>query len=127
MDELIGRLVAGSGVNETDGARAVGNILLFPVEAGASDKVDAGMHDLPGGDATVQIARHIHVSGGMFGAVARIAGDGTRILVGLSMGHAQARACRTNGCVRDMVGDDTLDPIIAAIRGLGQSVLRSAE
>jgi len=121
MDELIGRLVANTGVDRAAAEKAVGIILQFLSKEGPADKVRQLIEKLPGADAAIKAAPADSTSGGMFGG--GVMGAGTRLMgVGLSMGQVQAVTRETIGYAREKVGEDAVGEIVGAIPGLGQFV-----
>jgi hypothetical protein len=121
MDELIGRLVAKTGVDRASAATAVAIILQFLIKEGPADKVGKLIDKLPGAQEAIQSAPEDSSSGGMFGGGVMAAG--TRMMAaGLSMGQVQAVTRETIGFAREKVGEDAVGEIVGAIPGLGQFV-----
>ena len=121
MDELIGRLVANTGVDRTTAEKAVGIILQFLTKEGPTDKVKTLIDKLPGADAAMRAAPADQGSGGLFGG--GVLGAGTRMMAaGLSMGQVQAVTRETIGFAREKAGEDAVGEIVGAIPGLGQFV-----
>jgi hypothetical protein len=121
MEELIGRLVAGVGVDRTAAATAVGIILQFLVKEGPADKVQALIDKLPGADAAIKAAPPDNNSGGMFGG--GIMAAGTRMMAaGLSMSQVQSVTRETIAFARAKAGEDAVGEIVGAIPGLAQFV-----
>ncbi len=121
MDELIGRLVAKTGVDRAAAQTAVGIILQFLVKEGPADKVGQLIDKLPGAQAAIQNAPEDSSSGGMFGGGVMAAG--TRMMAaGLSMGQVQAVTRETISYAREKIGEDAVGEIVGAIPGLGQFV-----
>jgi hypothetical protein len=121
MDELIGRLVAKVGVDQTTAEKAVGIILQFLLKEGPADKVRALISKLPGADAALQAAPPDTNAGGMFSSGVMAAG--TRMMAaGLSMGQVQAVTRETIAYAREKAGEDAVGEIVGAIPGLGQFV-----
>ena len=56
MDELIGRVVAETGIDRAAAEKAIGIILDFLVKEGPADKVRPLLAKLPGADALMQSA-----------------------------------------------------------------------
>src|SRR3954451_3488925 len=122
MEELIGRLVAGIGVDRTVAANAVGIILQFLVKEGPADKVRALIDKLPGAEAAMNGAPPDTSSGGgMFGGGIMAAGS-RMMAAGLSMSEVQAVSRETIAFAREKVGEDAIGEIVGAIPGLGQFV-----
>src|SRR5262245_57570388 len=96
MDELIGRLVANTGVDRAAAEKAVGIILQFLLKEGPADKVKALIDKLPGAEAAIAAAPADTGGGGIFGGGLMAAG--TRLMAaGLSMGQVQ-------GVTRETIG-----------------------
>jgi hypothetical protein len=125
MDELIGRLVAATGIDRTAAEKAVGIILDFLVKEGPADKVQPLMAKLPGAEALMQKAAG--ESGGlgglMGGAMGGVMGAGMRMMsAGLSMGQVQSVTKAVIAYTREKAGEDAVGEIVAAIPGLAQFV-----
>lgn len=119
MDELVGRLVANTGVSREAAEKAVGIILDFLLKEGPPEKVQALIAQLPGADALLQSAAN--EGGGMF--MSGIMGAGTRMMgAGLSMGQVQGVTRETIAYAREKAGEDTVGEIVGAIPGLGQFI-----
>jgi hypothetical protein len=117
MDELIGRLVAETGVGRAAAEKAVGIILDFLVKEGPPDKVQALLAKLPGAQALID---KVGQGGGSMGGVM---GAGMRIMAaGLSMAQVQSLARTVLAYTREKAGADTVGKIAAAIPGLAQFV-----
>ena len=87
MDELVERLVAKVGVEQSAAEKAVGIILDFLRKEGPTDKVQALIDKLPGADAL--LAKQTDAGSGMF-SLGGIMGAGTKMMAaGLSMGQVQ--------------------------------------
>jgi len=125
MDELIGRLVAETGIDRATAEKAVGIILDFLVKEGPADKVQPLLAKLPGAEALMQKAAG--ESGGlgglMGGAMGGVMGAGMRMMsAGLSMGQVQSVTRAVIAYTRDKAGEDAVGAIVAAIPGLAQFV-----
>jgi hypothetical protein len=121
MDELIGRLVAKTGVDRAAAAKAAGIILQFIATECPGDVVKNLLDKLPGADAAIETAPSDSNFGGIFGG--GIMGVGSRMMgAGLSMGQVEAVARETLGFAREKVGEDAVGAIVGAIPGLGQLV-----
>jgi hypothetical protein len=119
MDELIGRLVAETGIDRAAAEKAVGIILDFLVKEGPPDKVQPLLAKLPGAQALIDKADE----GGGMGSMGGVMGAGMRIMAaGLSMGQVQSVARTVLGYTREKAGEDTVGEIAAAIPGLAQFV-----
>lgn len=117
MDELIGRLVAETGIDRAAAEKAVGIILDFLAKEGPADKVQSLLAKLPGAEALMQKA------GSEEGGMGGIMGAGMRMMgVGLSMGQVQDVTRQFIAYARAKVGEDQVGEFIAAIPGLSQFV-----
>ncbi len=125
MDELIGRLVAETGIDPSAAEKAVGIILDFLVKEGPADKVQPLLAKLPGAEALMQKAAG--ESGGlgglMGGAMGGVMGAGMRMMsAGLSMGQVQSVTKAVIAYSREKAGEDAVGEIVGAIPGLAQFV-----
>ena len=121
MDELIGRLVANTGVDRAAAEKAVGIILQFLIKEGPADKVQTLIDKLPGAEAAIQNAPPDSSSGGLFGGGLMAAGS-RMMAAGLSMSQVQAVTRETIAYAREKVGEDAVGEIVGAVPGLGQLV-----
>jgi|SRR5262245_34098645 hypothetical protein len=120
MDELIGRLVANVGVDQSAAEKAVGIILDFLRKEGPTEKVQALIDRLPGAEAL--LAAQSDAGGGMF-SMGGIMGAGTKMMAaGLTMGQVQGVTRETIAYAREKIGDDAVGEIVGAIPGLSQFV-----
>lgn len=118
MDELIGRLVADTGIDRATAEKAVGIILDFLVKEGPADKVQPLLAKLPGAEALMQKAAGD--SGGLMGGVM---GAGMRMMsAGLSMEQVQSVTRAVIAYTREKAGENAVGEIVAAIPGLAQFV-----
>jgi hypothetical protein len=120
MDELIGRIVANTGVERSIAERAVGIILDFLRKEGPTEKVDALIGMLPGADALADKAASESAGGfgmgGLMGAANRL------MAAGLSMGQVQGVTREVVAFSREKVGEDDTGQIVGQIPGLSQFV-----
>jgi hypothetical protein len=120
MDELVERLVAKVGVEQSAAEKAVGIILDFLRKEGPTDKVQALIDKLPGADAL--LAKQTDAGSGMF-SLGGIMGAGTKMMAaGLSMGQVQSVTRETISYAREKIGDDAVGEIVGAIPGLSQFI-----
>jgi len=120
MDELVARLVANVGVDQTTAEKAVGIIFEFLLKEGPPDKVKALIDRLPG--AAKLMAAQEGGDGGGF-ALGGIMGAGTKMMsAGLSMAQVQGVTRETIAFAREKVGEDAIGEIVGAIPGLSQFV-----
>jgi hypothetical protein len=121
MDELIGRLVAETGIDRAAAEKAVGIILDFLVKEGPADKVQPLLAKLPGADALLQKAAA--ESGGLGGLMGGVMGAGMRMMsAGLNMSQVQSVTKAVIAYTREKAGEDAVGEIVAAIPGLAQFV-----
>jgi len=122
MDELIGRIVASTGVDRAAAEKAVGIMLDFLAKEAPADQVQPLVAKLPGADALMQAARE--EGGGLMGSVmGGVMGAGMRMMgAGLSMGQVQDITRQFIAFAREKVGEDEVGAIVAAIPGLSQFV-----
>lgn len=123
MDELIGRLVADTGIDKATAENAVGIIFDFLVKEGPADKVRPFLAKLPGADVLMQRAASESggVGGLMGGAMGGVMGAGMRMMsAGLNMGQVQSVTQKVIAYAREKAGADVVGEIIAAIPGLAQ-------
>jgi len=73
MDDLIGRLVATTGVDRTAAQKAVGVILQFLLKEGPTEKVHTLLQHMPGADAAMLASHPSSSSPSLFGAVGGLA------------------------------------------------------
>ncbi len=120
MNELVARLVANVGVDQTAAEKSVGIILDFLRKEGPPDKVQALIDSLPGAEALLQVQQN--ASGGMF-SMGGIMGAGTKMMAaGLSMGQVQGVTKEVIAYAREMAGEDAIGEIVGAIPGLSQFI-----
>jgi hypothetical protein len=122
MDELVARLVAKIGIDQTTAEKAVGIIFEFLLKEGPPDKVQALIDRLPGAAKLMEARQGVDASGGGF-AMGGIMGAGTKMMsAGLSMGQVQAVTHETIAFAREKAGEDAIGEIVGAIPGLSQFV-----
>jgi hypothetical protein len=121
MDELIGRLVAETGIDRASAEKAVGIIFDFLVKEGPPDKVKPLLAKLPGAQALIEKAAS--QGGGLMGGVGGVMGAGMQMMsAGLSMGQVQSVARGVLAYTREKAGKEAVGEIAAAIPGLAQFV-----
>ncbi len=121
MDELVARLVANVGVDQSAAEKAVGIILDFLQKEGPPDKVQALIDKLPGAEALLAAQSEADAGGG-FG-MGGLMGAGTKMMAaGLSMGQVQGVTKETIAYAREKAGEDTIGEIVGSIPGLGQFI-----
>lgn len=116
MDELIGRLVAETGVDRTTAEKALAIILAFLIKEGPADKVKALLAGMPGAEAMAQQGGNSLGMGGVMGAGAALMG------IGLGMSQVQNVTRVVMAHARETAGEDTVGEIVGAIPGLSQFI-----
>jgi hypothetical protein len=118
MDELIDRIVAPVGVDRSIAEKAVGIILDFLLKEGPSDKVQTLVDRLPGADLAVQAAGAGGDPGGIFSAMCRVIGVGSR-LIGTGLGMQQIRNVTGEliAYTREKASNEAVEQIVGAIPG----------
>ncbi len=115
MEELIGRIAAGTGVDREVAARALAIILAFLVKEAPAETVQPLLDRMPGAQAAAEQA-----GGGGFG-MGGIMGAGAALMgLGLSMPQVQEITRIVLAHARETAGEDAVGEIVAAIPGLGQ-------
>ena len=123
MDELVARLVANVGVDQSTAEKAVGIIFEFLLKEGPPDKVKALIDRLPGAAELMEAQEGIDASGGGGFALGGIMGAGTKMMsAGLNMAQVQAVTRGTIAYAREKAGDDAIGEIVGAVPGLSQFV-----
>jgi len=124
MEELIGRLAAGTGVGRAAAEKAVGIILDFLQKEAPPEVVQPVLDKLPGSEALIKSANEEGGLGGLMGGVmGGVMGAGMRMMsAGLSMGQVQDLTRKFIALAREKVGEDEFGAIVAAIPGLAQFV-----
>jgi len=123
MDDLIGRVVANTGVGRTAAEKAVSIILQFLFREGPTDKVRALIRYLPGADAAMPASNPSSSSPSLFGVIGGLMGAVSQLVAaGLSVGRMQAVTREAMSFVREKAGEDAVGDIVGAIPGLGQLV-----
>src|SRR5438128_911355 len=80
MDDLIGRLVANTGVDRTAAENAVGIVPQFLRKEGPTKQVHALIQHMPGADTAVLLSSPSSRSPGMFAAVGGLMGFGSQMM-----------------------------------------------
>jgi hypothetical protein len=115
MDELIGRLVAKIGIDQTVAFKAVGIILAFLAHEGPSDKVEALIGRLPGAEKALEAAGGVQAGGGgLMGAGMKLMG------MGLGMEQIQSIVRELIAYARERGGQEELRAIADAVPSLAQ-------
>ena len=122
MEELIQRIVAKVGVDESIAKSAVSVILSFLHKEGPSEKVEQLAGQIGGDDLRGQAGGDADsMLGGMMGGGA-MAVLGELQGLGLGMGEIQGVTRETISFAKEKGGDDLVNDIVSAIPGLSQFV-----
>ena len=122
MEELIQRIVAKVGVDESVAKSAVSVIMSFLHKEGPSDKVEQLAGQIGGDDLLGQAGGDTDsMPGGMMGAGA-MAVLGELQGLGLDMDEIQGVTQETISFAKEKSGEDLVNEIVSAIPGLGQFV-----
>ena len=119
MDELVGRLVAKTGIDNAVAEKTVGIILGFLRNEGPAEKVQSLIDNIPGAEAAIATS-----SNG--GGLGRLMGGGLMALgarlmaLGLGMAEIQNIARELFRFGRDKIGADQMGEIVAGTPGLSQ-------
>jgi hypothetical protein len=126
MEELITRIVANVGIDDSKARDAVRIILSFLYEEGNREKVVELAKRIPGAEAYIEAgdadaAETLGGFGGLMGGGA-MAVLGKLQGLGLGMVEIQSVTRETVSFARERAGSDVVDEIVASIPGLGQFV-----
>jgi len=119
MDELIGRLVATTGIDNAVAEKTIGIILGFLRNEGPAEKVQSLIDNIPGAEAAI-------TASGNSGGLGRLMGGGLMALgtklmgLGLGISEIQNIARELFRFGRDKIGADQMGEIIAGTPGLSQ-------
>jgi hypothetical protein len=119
MDELIGELATGAGLDRVVAEKSVGIILGFLLKMGPVGDVQALIDEIPGAEAAIAASDNGGGFAGLMGG--GLMAVGTKLMgLGLGMGDIQnlARALFSFG--RSKIGADRMGEIIAGTPGLSQ-------
>jgi hypothetical protein len=128
MDELIGRLAAGTGVDRAAAEKAVGIILDFLQKEAPPALVQPAPDKLPKSEPLAKAANKEGGRGGLMGGatggpMGGVMGAGMRMMsAGLSMGQVQDLTRQFIALAREKVGENEFGAIVPAIPGRGQFV-----
>jgi hypothetical protein len=118
MSELIDRVVADVGVDQSVAEKAIGIILDFLSKEGPADQVRSLLARLPDHQSLIAAAGN---EGGMLGGMGGIMGVGAKLMgIGLSMSQIQSTVRTLASFCDEKGGGDDLKAIAAAIPGLSQ-------
>ncbi|MEN5084414.1 DUF2267 domain-containing protein [Bosea sp. TWI1241] len=128
MDELLTRIMAAAGIDETMARKGVGIILAFLQKEGPSAEIAQLMAALPGAQALAD--GEGGAKGGLLGSIGGLMGGGGGVMAlggqlmgaGLSMPQIQALSKEMFAVGREKAGEDAMGAIVGAIPGLGQFV-----
>ena len=127
MEELISRIMAASGLDESLAKKAIGIILAFLQKEGPAAEIGQLFAALPGSQDLAEAEGG--AKGGLMGAIGGLMGGGGVMALGgqlmgagLSMGQIQSVSKEMFAVGREQAGEDTMGAIVGAIPGLGQFV-----
>ena len=128
MDELISRIMAASGLDQSLAQKAIGIILAFLQKEGPAAEIGQLMAALPGAQELAEAEGG--AKGGLLGTIGGLMGGGGGVMAlggqlmsaGLSMGQIQSVSKEMFAVGREKAGEDTMGAIVGAIPGLGQFV-----
>jgi hypothetical protein len=129
MDELIQRIVANLGIDQSLAEKSVGIIMGFLQKEGPAAEVGQMFEAMPG--AADLVAQHAGGGGGgMLGGLMGMMGGGGGVMAlgqqlmgaGLSMGQMGDLGKELFAFGREKAGEDAMGAIVGAIPGLGQFV-----
>lgn len=128
MDELISRIMAASGLDESLAKKAIGIILAFLQKEGPATEIGQLMAALPGAQELANAEGG--AKGGLMGAIGGMMGGSGGVMAlggqlmgaGLSMGQIQTVSKEMFAVGREKAGEDAMGAIVGAIPGLGQFV-----
>ncbi len=122
MEELIQRIVARVGVDESVAKSAVSVIMSFLHKEGPSEKVEQLASQIGAGDLLGQAGGESDsMMGGMMGGGA-MAILGELQGLGLDMGEIQGVTRETISFAKEKGGEDVVNEIVSAIPGLSQFI-----
>ncbi|MGH6923484.1 MAG: DUF2267 domain-containing protein [Propylenella sp.] len=121
MDELIGRIVGKTEIDDATARKAVSIILSFLYREGDREKVAALVKSIPGAENFINADDTDSAStlGGLMGGGA-MAALGELQALGLGMGQIQGVTKQTVKFARERAGEEIVNDIVASIPGLGQ-------
>lgn len=126
MEELIARIVANVGIDDSTAHKAVRIILSFLYQQGDREKVTALAASIPG--AAEYIEDSDPDSSATLGGLGGLMGGGAMEVlgklqaIGLGMGDIQGVTKETVDFAREKAGADVVNDVVASIPGLGQFV-----
>jgi hypothetical protein len=126
MEELIGRITANVGVDESTARSAVRIIISFLHQEGDRQKVATLLERIPA--AAEYVEEGGEESGDALGGLGGLMGGGAMAVLGklqaLGLGMAQVQGVtqETVSFARERAGEDVVNDIVGSIPGLGQFV-----
>lgn len=116
MDELIRRLVADIGIDQTTALKSVGIILAFLANEGPPETVRSLIGRLPGAQETLEAVGVEAGAGGMMGTGMKL------MAAGLGMGQIQGVTRGLIAYARERGGEKELAEIARSIPSLAQFI-----
>jgi hypothetical protein len=126
MEELIARIVAKVGIEDSVARDAVRVIFSFLAQQGDREKVEALAAMIPGAKDYVEATEDDSAS--LLGGLGGLMGGGAMAVLGklqalgLGMGQIQSVTQETVGFAREKGGDALVNDIVGSIPGLSQFV-----
>lgn len=126
MEELITRITANAGLDESKAREAVRIILTFLYREGDRDKIVSLASAIPGSELYVDAVDDD--SAGTLGGLGGLMGGGAMAVLGqlqnlgLGMGQIQSVAQETVAFAREKAGPDLVNDVVSSIPGLSQFV-----
>ncbi|QDG78641.1 DUF2780 domain-containing protein [Labrenzia sp. PHM005] len=130
MEELISRIVARAGVDETVAKDGLGIILGFLNKEAPAEKMQLVLDALPGAGDLLAARAGAASGGGLLGGLGSMMGGTMGAMAalnelnkaGLGMGEIQGLVKELVSYAKEKAGDDVVDEVIAKIPGLSQIV-----
>jgi hypothetical protein len=130
MEELVSRIAAKAGVDETIAQDGLGIILGFLNKEAPAEKMQMVLDALPGASDLLAARAGVSSGGGLLGGLGSMMGGTAGAMAalselnkaGLGMGEIQGLVTELVTYAKEKAGDDVVDEVIAKIPGLSQIV-----
>jgi hypothetical protein len=127
MEELIARIVANVGIDDSTARKAVRIILSFLYQHGDREKMTALAAAIPGAAEYLDDGAPDAAAATLGGVGGLMGGGAMEVLsklqgIGLGMGDIQGVTKETVDFAREKAGADVVNDVVASIPGLGQFV-----
>ncbi len=121
MQEIIGRVTAVAGLDETTARKAIAIVLELIKSEAPGEQVNALFSKLQGAE---ELAAEAGGSGGLFGAIggSTVAAFSKLTQAGLSTGQMQDAGKELIQYAKEQAGEDLVNDVINSIPGLGKFV-----